>query len=50
MQHLLSDIHHDTSGADLRLGQEAMTMTQDFYQVFGLAGVTPNVLCAVQEV
>lgn len=50
MQHLLADLHHDTSGADLRLGQEAMTMTQDFYQVFGLAGVTPNVLCAVQEV
>ena len=49
MQHLLAGLHHDTSGADLRLSQEAMTMTQDFYQVCGLAVVMPAVLWAAQE-
>ena len=49
MQHLLADLHHDTSGADLRLSQEAMTMTQDFYQVCGLAGLLLAVHCAAQE-
>ena len=49
MQHLLAGLHHDTSGADLRLGREAMTMTQDFYQACGLAGVMPAVLCAAQS-